>query len=71
MTTPPPAACSFTTGSRQKLVEEVDDDDLDEISGMAASRRHPGVVYVINGEGGDNEVYALDHSGNTVSYKSG
>ncbi len=37
----------------------VKDPRIDESSGLAASRRHPGIVYTFNDSGGRPEVYAL------------
>ena len=38
-------------------------DSLDELSGVAVSRRNPGVLWVHNDKGGDPRVYALDWTG--------
>ncbi|MGW5849169.1 putative Ig domain-containing protein [Streptomyces sp. NPDC055254] len=38
---------------------------LTEISGLAASTRHPGVLYAVNDSGNTNQVFAVDCSGPT------
>lgn len=42
------------------------DPALAELSGLAASRLHPGVLYGINDSGNDAVVFAIDGDGNTV-----
>ena len=43
------------------------DPEISELSGLAASRLHPGVVFGINDSGGSATVYAIDASGATVA----
>ena len=43
------------------------DPEIDELSGLAASRLHPGVLYGINDSGGSAAVYAIDAAGETVA----
>ncbi len=43
------------------------DPTIDELSGLAASRLHPGVLYGINDSGGSASVYAIDDAGATVA----
>ena len=42
------------------------DEDLDEISGLACSRSHPGYMYVHNDSGGEAALYLLDSLGQNV-----
>jgi hypothetical protein len=56
---PPPTA--------QLAERTIADPAIDELSGMAASRLHPGVLYGINDSGGEPIVYAIDDSGATVA----
>ncbi len=42
------------------------DPEIDELSGLAASRLHPGVLYGVNDSGGAAVVYAIDSTGATV-----
>jgi hypothetical protein len=50
----PPAAAS---GATRKCT--ITDPRIDESSGLAASRRHPGIVYTFNDSGGSTRVFAL------------
>ena len=59
------AVCAGTT--RVEVLGAVEPDDLDEISGIAASRRHPGVVWVHDDSGGEAEVSALDETGRRLA----
>ncbi|MET9701117.1 hypothetical protein ABZY31_29965, partial [Streptomyces sp. NPDC006529] len=43
---------------------------LTELSGLAASRRHPGVLYAVNDSGNTNQVFAVDCSGATGQLKA-
>ncbi|SFB20300.1 hypothetical protein [Algoriphagus aquimarinus] len=47
-------------------VATLNDDGLDEISGMACSRNIQGLIYVHNDSGGEAAVYVLDSLGNNV-----
>jgi hypothetical protein len=51
----------------QVAERRIADPDIDELSGLAASRLHPGVLYGINDSGGAPLVYAIDANGNTVA----
>ncbi len=48
-----------------QAVATITDDRLDEISGLVASRRHPGLYYVHNDSGGGPYVYLIDRVGQT------
>lgn len=48
-------------------VGQIDDLELEEVSGVVASRAHPGIVWVHNDSGGGPVVYGLDLSGAVVS----
>lgn len=43
------------------------DPEINELSGLAASRLHPGVLFGINDSGGLPVVYAIDESGGTAA----
>jgi len=43
------------------------DERIDELSGLAASRLHPGVLFAINDSGGGPVVYAVGPAGDTVA----
>lgn len=49
------------------LPRVLQDPAVAELSGLAASRRHPGVLYGINDSGGQNVVFAIDETGATVA----
>lgn len=55
------------TGTSQLAERTLADPAVDELSGLAASRLHPGVLYGINDSGGEPVVYAIDASGATVA----
>lgn len=61
-----PANVSFPA-AEQTTVRTLQDPDIDELSGLAASRRFPGVLYGINDSGGAAVVFAIDPSGATVA----
>ena len=42
---------------------EIDDPRIDESSGLARSREHPGVLYTHNDAGNGPDLYAVDHDG--------
>ena len=46
-----------------QLVALITDPDLDEISGIAASRRHPGMFWVHNDSGDSARLFAIDRHG--------
>ncbi|MEW6198777.1 MAG: hypothetical protein AB1601_08960 [Planctomycetota bacterium] len=48
-----------------QAVATITDDRLDEISGLVASRRHPGLYYVHNDSGAGPYVYLIDRAGQT------
>ncbi len=60
------SSSTFTT-STQLAERRLADPRVDELSGLAASRLHPGVLYGINDSGGGPTVYAIDESGATVA----
>lgn len=57
----PPAPAVPVTG------RTLADPEINELSGLAASRLHPGVVFGINDSGGLPVVYAIDQSGATAA----
>ncbi|MEW5854192.1 MAG: hypothetical protein AB2A00_35790 [Myxococcota bacterium] len=42
-------------------------DELDEVSGLVASRRNPGVLWAVEDSGGAPVVFGLDHGGRVVA----
>src|SRR5581483_4478856 len=52
-----PPALADTGGATRKCT--ITDPRIDESSGLAASRRHPGIVYTFNDSGGSPRVFAL------------
>jgi hypothetical protein len=59
----PPPCTGFTAG---KDVGAVADEGVVELSGIVASRAHPGVVWVHNDSGAPPEVYALSSTGGAL-----
>ena len=59
-----PATDSATTESRLAVSGQLQSADIDEASGLAASRRNPGVLWVINDDG-PAVLYAIDSTGAT------
>ena len=57
------AACAPDQEPFARLSGVVLDGDLREISGMAASRTHPGTLWVLNDGGNDHALYALSRIG--------
>lgn len=57
----PQVAYSIFTGP--KKVTRIDEHFIEETSGMAVSRRFPGLIYVHNDSGGAPEIYLLDTLG--------
>lgn len=55
--TRPAGAVPVTGGATRKCT--ITDPRIDESSGLAASRRHPGIVYTFNDSGGSARVFAL------------
>ena len=43
------------------------DSSLSELSGLAASRRHPGVLWTHNDSGAEAKIYAISEAGSTVA----
>lgn len=62
-----PAPPSPFTLAQQTAERTLQDPALGELSGLAASQRHPGVLYGINDSGGDPVVFAIDSDGNTAA----
>ncbi|MQY04288.1 hypothetical protein [Actinomadura macrotermitis] len=62
---PVPAAAASATRDGDRVLFTVSDPRIDESSGLALSRRHPGVVYTHNDSGGRPEVFALGPDGRT------
>ena len=54
----------FARGVIQGIVTE---HDIDEASGCAASRTHPGILYTLNDHGGENRVFALATNGTLLA----
>ncbi len=57
----PDPRCSIY--AKPATVAEVTDEILDEMSGLAASRQHEGLLWTHNDSGGGAKVYAIDVSG--------
>ncbi len=55
-----PSAPAIAAASDASVVCRFDDPRLDEISGMAPSRRHPGILWLLNDSGGGPYLYAVD-----------
>jgi hypothetical protein len=64
---PPSPAQPSPRDAGQLAERTLADPELAELSGLAASRLHPGVLYGINDSGGQPVVYAIDASGATVA----
>jgi hypothetical protein len=62
---PPEDLCSLYGEPRAEAV--VSDARLDEVSGIASSRRHPGIVWMHNDSGDGAVVYAVDETGVTAA----
>lgn len=66
-----PAQPETVTGSfspeQQLAHRKLQDPALSELSGLAASRVHPGVLYGINDSGNEAVVFAIDDAGKTVA----
>jgi hypothetical protein len=60
-----PAAAGAADG--QSVAFQFQDDRITESSGLAASVRHPGIVYTHNDSGAGPVVYAVDGGGKTVA----
>jgi hypothetical protein len=58
-----PGSVQCQAGARIEERGKLQSDKLDEISGLAVSRRNPGVLWVHNDSGDGPRVYALDASG--------
>ncbi len=63
-TEPPPPPC--TTWAAPVEVGTLDDAERDEVSGVAASARHPGVLWLHVDHGGDAALYAVDATGGSL-----
>ncbi|RFS84471.1 hypothetical protein D0T12_12895 [Actinomadura spongiicola] len=59
----PAVATAGGAARDDKVAFTIDDPRITESSGLAASTRHPGVVYTHNDSGGVPKVYALDQGG--------
>jgi len=65
LATPPGAAPAvFEPG---EVLGTIDNSQTDEISGMAASRQNPGILWVQNDSGDQARIYALDEAGDLVA----
>lgn len=62
---PPEDLCAVYSPPEAGAV--VSDARLDEVSGIAPSRRHPGIVWMHNDSGDGAVVYAVDETGTTVA----
>ncbi len=58
-----PAAQPREEARPSGIVGSLEAEDLDESSGLAASRRHPGVFWSHNDSGGDSVLFAFDDAG--------
>ncbi|MEO8106082.1 MAG: MFS transporter, partial [Actinomycetes bacterium] len=63
-TPPSPGDVDDLTSSRLMVVQ---DPRIDEASGMAASRLHKGVVWLLNDSKGGEVIYGVDRAGQTVA----
>jgi hypothetical protein len=64
-TEPSPAVSPLSAD--QVAERRISDPAIDELSGLAASRLHAGVLYGINDSGGSPVVHAIDAGGDTVA----
>ena len=60
---PLPPCGTWAAAQPQAIVQ---DGDLEELSGIAASRRHPGLLWVLEDSGAENVLVALGHDGATL-----
>ncbi len=58
------ASCTWSEPARE--IAKVQDERLDEVSGLAASLAHAGVLYVHNDSGDSPRFFAIDATGRTV-----
>jgi hypothetical protein len=63
--TPPLAANRAQAGPEARVACEVSDPRITEASGLAVSRRHPGITYVHNDSGDGARVFAVGPDGRT------
>lgn len=63
----PPALATTATPSPARVVFRLQDPALDESSGLAVSRRHPGIVWTHNDGGSQARVVALDRRGRSTA----
>ncbi|WP_240099602.1 hypothetical protein [Thermomonas flagellata] len=63
----PLAGCSPPSLPFARLAGLVTDPELDEISGLAASRRHPGVLWAHNDSGNPARLYAISTRGRVLA----
>ncbi|WP_018656065.1 hypothetical protein [Actinomadura flavalba] len=61
------AAPAVAADAEDRVLFRVSDPRISESSGLAVSKRHPGVIYTHNDSGGSPNVYALDSRGRTVA----
>ena len=66
-TRPAESGTPCTGWEQPQMVGRVADPDLGEVSGMVASRAHPGILWVHNDSNGGPLLWALDASGATVA----
>ncbi|GAA3201805.1 hypothetical protein [Actinocorallia longicatena] len=59
------AALPLSGGGGAQVAFTIKDPAITESSGLAASRRHPGIVYTHNDSGGSPRIFALDSDGRT------
>lgn len=62
-----PMAAQAVQPGEAKLSALIRDARMDEISGMVASRRHPGVLWVHNDSDGPAELFAIDAEGRLLA----
>ncbi|MCA9659157.1 MAG: hypothetical protein KC486_12495 [Myxococcales bacterium] len=61
------AAAHCPTFAAPEVLGTLDDPDLDEVSGLVASRRQPGVLWVHNDSGAAPRLYAIDGAGRRLA----
>ena len=57
------AQIEYSLFSGPRKIAQIDEEIIEETSGMAVSRKHPSWIYVHNDSGGEPEIYILDTLG--------
>jgi len=55
------------TVEKARITGKLDNDQLNEVSGLVASRRYPGLLYAINDSGNPAALYAMDETGKLLA----